>query len=147
MNLNIPRLKELVSTNFSDVQQIDDSVIRITKKVGELPFAVYYFDVGEELPGTKKELIKYLDRVIGSHYFQGQKSLQWNNYLYFVISKIRLKQKEVIRTKKLIETDRTYARKFVISEDELDSILTPKIITPENATPHASILINLDRSP
>ena len=46
MNLNIPRLKELVSTNFSDVQQIDDSVIRITKKAGELPFAVYYFDVG-----------------------------------------------------------------------------------------------------
>lgn len=140
MNLNIPRLKELVSTNFSDVQQIDDSVIRITKKAGELPFAVYYFDVGEELPGTKKELIKYLDRVIGSHYFQGQKSLQWNNYLYFVTSEVRLKNNKVIQTKKLIESDRTYARKFVISEDELDSILTPKIITPEDATPHASIL-------
>jgi exonuclease SbcC len=87
MTLNISQLRDRVTAaHFSDVDQVDDSIIRFTRRAGELPFAVYYFDVAQDLPGTQEKLTKYQDRVIGSYYFEGRKSLQWSNYLYFVTS-------------------------------------------------------------
>lgn len=140
MTLNIAQLRERVAALFSDVEQVEASIIRSTKKSGELPFAVYYFDVTEDLPGTQEALTRYQDRVIGSHYFEGKKSLQWSNYLYFITSGDRLASSEVRQAKELIEGDRSYARKFVISEEELDSVLAPTVVTPAKTTPHASIL-------
>jgi len=140
MTLNISQLRERVVARFSDVEQVDDSIIRFTRKAGELPFAVYYLDVAQDLPGTQEALTKYQDRVIGSRYFDGRKSLQWNNYLYFVTSADRLERSEVRKAKELIEHDRSYARKFVISEDELDWVLTPPVVALVDATPRANVL-------
>ncbi len=140
MTLNIAQLRERVATRFPDVKQVDDSIIRFTKKEGELPFAVCYVDIGQNLPGTPETLTKYQDRVIGSHYFEGRKSLQWSNYLYFVTSGDRLASDEVRDAKELIERDRNYARKFVITEEDLDSILTPPVVEAATVTPQASIL-------
>jgi len=49
-------------------------------------FAVYYIDVSDHLPTSPAELTSYQDRVIGKRYFDGNKSLQWSNYLFFVVS-------------------------------------------------------------
>lgn len=139
--LDISKLCErAAAAHFSDVKQVDDSIIRFTKKAGELPFAVYYFDLAQDLPETPERLTKYQDRVIGRHYFEGNKSLQWNNYLYFVTSNYRLATGEMSRAKELIESDRRYARKFVISEEDVDLVLAPHIATPTDVTPHAGIL-------
>jgi hypothetical protein len=140
MTLSVSELQERVATQFSDVQQVDESIIRFTKKSGKNPFAVCYFDITDDLPGTVDTLSKYQDRVIGMHYFEGSKSLQWNNYLYFIISEDRLAKKEVRQAKELIENDRKYARKFVISEDQIDSVLKPPVVVHTDITPHANIL-------
>lgn len=141
MTLNISQLRERVAAEqFSDVEQVDNSIIRFIRKAGELPFAVYYVDVADDLPETQEMLTKYQDRVIGSHYFEGKKSLQWSNYLYFITSRDRLASREVRQAKELIERDRSYARKFVIPEEELDSVLKPPVVALADATPHASIL-------
>ena len=42
---------------------------------------------------------KYQDRVIGSHYFEGRKSLQWSNYLYFITSRDRFASSKSDRLK------------------------------------------------
>jgi DNA repair exonuclease SbcCD ATPase subunit len=140
MTLNISQLRERVARQFSDVEQVDDSIIRFTRKAGELPFAVCYLDVAQDIPRTQETLTKYQDRVIGSRYFEGGKSLQWNYYLYFVTSAARLHLSEVREARELIERDRSYARKFVISEEELDSVLTPPVVEPAEATPRANVL-------
>lgn len=142
MNLNVSQLRERLAAEvgFTSVEQVNDSIIRSTRQSGEFPFAVYYFDIAQDLPGTQETLTKYQDRVIGSHYFEGRKSLQWSNYLYFITSGDRLASGELRQTKELIEHDRSYARKFVISEEELDSVLKPPVVVPSDATPHASIL-------
>lgn len=139
MSLNIEKIKERVASHFSDIQQVEDSVIRFTKKSGQKSYAVYYLDVAKDLPGTQENLNKYQDRVIGRYYFEGQKSLQWSNYLYFITSGDHLAKNEVRQAKELIERDRSYARKFVITEDELDAILSPRKIASADG-PHASIL-------
>ena len=125
---------------FPDVEQVDDSVLRFTRKAGEQPFAVYYLDIAQDPPSSQEMLRSYQDRVIGKHYFDGKKSLQWSNYLYFITSGDRLASSQIRLAKGIIERDRSYARKFVITEDELDSVLAPDVFAPATATPHASIL-------
>ena len=133
-------MKERVAAQFADMEQVEDSIIRFTKKVDQKPYAVYYLDFSKDLPATQEKLDKYLDRVVGRYYFEGPASLQWSNYLYFITSKELLVTSEMLQAKELIERDRSYARKFVITEENLDSILSPlTVITPDTA-PHTSIL-------
>ena len=58
MQLNISKLKERIADKFPEVKQIDDSVVRITKKAWDSPFAVYFFDIGEDLFNLSKNYTK-----------------------------------------------------------------------------------------
>jgi exonuclease SbcC len=139
MSLNFNEMKERFSAQFADMQQVEDSIIRFTKKADQKPYAVYYLDFTEDLPETQEKLNKYQDRVIGRYYFDGRPSLQWSNYLYFIANEELLANSEMQKAKELIERDRSYARKFVIMDEELDSILSPlTVVTPDTA-PHTSI--------
>ena len=140
MTVTASQLHSRVVARFPDAEQINDTVIRFTKKMEGNPYAVYYLDVAQNLPSSQEILTKYQDRIIGSHYFEGSKSLQWSNYLYFITSREQLKRGEVIDAKDLIERDRNYARKFVIPEDEIDQILKPPVIAPTELAPHEGIL-------
>jgi DNA repair exonuclease SbcCD ATPase subunit len=140
MTLDITQLQKRIALKFPDVEQVDDSILRFTKGLEGTPYAVYYLDIAQDFPSSQKMLAKYQDRVIGSHYFEGRKSLQWSNYLYFITSHNRLMSDELVGAKDLIEQDRSYARKFVIPEEDLELVLTPPVIAPAEATPHAGIL-------
>jgi hypothetical protein len=125
---------------FAEVEQIDESIIRAVRKSESQPFAVYYFDITDELPETKDKLTRYQDRVIGRRYFEGNKSLQWSNYLYFLTSTERWKNPALRETRELIELDRLYARKFVIPEEEIESILDPPVVSPSASIRQVNIL-------
>ncbi|RLA41105.1 MAG: hypothetical protein DRR42_25040, partial [Gammaproteobacteria bacterium] len=140
MTVTASQLHSRVIAHFPDAEQINDTVIRFTKKMEGNPYAVYYLDVAQNLPSSQEILTKYQDRIIGSYYFKGRKSLQWSNYLYFITSREQLKRGEVIDAKGLIERDRNYARKFVIPEDEVGLILKPSVIAPTELAPHEGIL-------
>jgi exonuclease SbcC len=140
LSISISQLRDRVAAQFKDVEQVDESIIRYTRKLDDLPFAVYYLDVAEDLPETSEKLTQYQDRVIGSHYFEGEKSLQWSNYLYFITDRKRLESSQLRQAKDLIERDRNYARKFVIAEEELDSVLAPSVAGPTEAFPRTNIL-------
>src|SRR5437588_10685544 len=135
MTLDISELRERIAAQLSEYEPVGNSIIRFTRKVGEVPFAVCYVDITPDLPNTQDKLTKYQDDVIGPRYFEGRKSLQWSTYLYFVTSAERLANKDVRAAKELIERDRSYARKFVISEKELDSVLNPAVVAPVDPSP------------
>lgn len=126
MTMTLKRLREKVEPLYTDVQQISDTVLRCIRKAGHSPFAVYYLDVGDDLPQPPDNLNNYLNRIVGKRYFEGSSSLQWNNYLYFIRSADRLKDNAWREAKELVEKDKIYARKFVITETELDLVLRPK---------------------
>ncbi len=140
MTLSITQLRDQMARRYSDVEQIDDSVIRFTRKSRDRPFAIYYVDINPLLPETPQALTSYQDRVIGQRYFAGKKSLQWSNYLYFVVSDDQSRSSAVRKARELIEVDRTYARKFVITEDELESAFEPRAIAQSEEVPGANIL-------
>ena len=138
--LSLTRLHDRMISRFHDVEQVGESVIRFTRLRKDCPFAVYYVDISSSLPSTLEELTSYQDRVIGKRYFDGRKSLQWSTYLFFVVSDERSTTDAVSEARKLIEQDRTYARKSVITETELDSAIEPQTLEASDALPESNIL-------
>lgn len=133
-------LRDQMATRYPDHTRIGDSILRVVRKLGDSPIAAYFFDFSEHLPITNAELDDYQDRYIGPDYFAADKSLQWNSYLYFVIRKQLLSGKDVPQLRNTIENDRRYARKFVITPEELESVLTPTAVTETGRHPSGDIL-------
>jgi recombinational DNA repair ATPase RecF len=138
--LNVTQLRERIATEFPDAVQVANTVVRFVRSANDRPYAICYVDIAEEFPRTRDDLTKYQDRVIGQHYFEGRKSLQWSNYLYFVMTSEQLRIPQVRRAKEFIEADRAYARKFVIAEDELEQVLSPSIVAATGGDQAASVL-------
>ena len=119
MTLSVAQLNDHFAHRFSDFKQVDENIVRFTRQLEGQPFAIYYLDSSAIIPESRKELQTYLDRVIGQHYFEGNKSLQWSHYLFFLVSDEQLHTDAMRGAKEWIEQDRTYARKWVITEKEL----------------------------
>ena len=89
---------------------------------GGRPYAIRYFDVGGDLVSTASNLRDYLNKLLGASYFNSEKAdLRWNHYLYFVTDAAR--DDAFLTAQRAIESDREYARKFVVDESELDRLL------------------------
>jgi hypothetical protein len=104
--------------------------VRITRKAGNRAFAVCYIDIASQLPSSPEALNEYQDRIVGRHFFDGPKSLQWSNYLFFVLPSEQANAIGQQSTRLFIERDRKYARKFVIAESELDVAIAPPVVQP-----------------
>ena len=138
--LNVTQLRDRVAADYPDATQVSETAVRFVKSANNRPFAVCYLDIGKNLPHTTKDLLRYQDEVIGKHYFEGQKSLQWSNYVYFVTTAQRLESEQFRSIKFLIESDRAYARKFVIAEEDLDTVLAPAPVVGANFRGRSDIL-------
>lgn len=138
--LSFDELQQKVTARFSDAKTIENGVIRFVRKLNDHPFAVCYLALDADLPNDEQELTQYQDRVVGGLYFEGATSLQWSNYLYFITSTQRLGSQKVQRAKEFIERNRSYARKFVVSDRELDQILAPPVATPEGAATRPNVI-------
>jgi len=125
MTLTVEQLRSRLAPQFPDIEQVDESVIRFTRRANDRDFAVCYVDVSDDLPTSPQLLDNYQDKIIGKRYFEGRKSLQWSNYLYFVVDAEKAAGETLQQTRELIQRDRKYARKFVIAEGELDWAISP----------------------
>jgi len=150
MTVSVEQLRQRLLPQYPDLEDVGENVVRFIRRAGSRPFAVYYVDVSAHIPNTAEELNEYQDRIIGRRFFEGSKSLQWSNYLYFVVgSHVSLKAKEIV------ECDRKYARKYVVTESELTSALTPPVFQVAEGAIDSNILstwtnllaaANLDRA-
>ena len=140
MSLTLSQLRSRVQPLYPDVEQIGETVLRYTRSSEQSPFAVCYLDIVKDVPDTPDELTRYLERVVGAGYFDGKSSLQWNNYLYFIKDPTAFADSAIQKAKEVVERDRTYARKFVIAETELDSVLRPRIVRPSEGTKKPDVI-------
>lgn len=124
MNLQLAR--EKLGNKLGNVSEIASGILRAVRRHGDQELAAYVFDLNDRIPGTVGELNDYLDDVIGPTYFNKDASLdlRWNNYLYFVVGKGVAASPGFQTIKENLETDRSYARKFVVVEDEFDRVLS-----------------------
>jgi exonuclease SbcC len=134
MMISVQELRNRVVSRYPQAEIVGETTVRYVREAEDRPFAIYYLDVTQNIPQDERGLASYLDAIVGRPYFDGPKSLQWSNYLYFITTASRLQTKEIRRARELIETDRRYARKFVISEEEIDGVLSPRPVVTRRST-------------
>jgi exonuclease SbcC len=150
MTVLLERIRSNLSPRFPGLEQVGEMVLRFERKAHDRAFAVCYVDVSPQIPNTPTLLYEYQERIVGKWYFQGRKSLQWSNYLFFVVEAPPSPE-----TRDIVERDRRYARKFVVTEPELDTALSPpkykvsdSVIKTDILTTWTNLLAeaNLDRA-
>lgn len=123
--MNFQSAREKLGRKLTNVSEVAVGVLRGIRRNNERDVAAYVFDLNNRLPDTVGELSSYLDEVMGPVYFDKDASpdLRWNNYLYFVVDNGSDGNPAFRATKRNVESDRSYARKFVINEEDLDRVL------------------------
>ena len=122
--MDIKQVVTKLEGKYSSLEQVADTVYRGVDLYHERPFAVRYFDLSDNLLSAAGDLHGYQDKLLGKSYYdaEAKADLRWNHYLYFVTAALR-EDNAFVRAKAVVEADREYARKLVVTEAELDGIL------------------------
>ena len=72
--------------------------------------------------------MNYLERHLTADFYQHEGSLQWNYYLYFVLEEALFEQVWRDGKAAAIEADRTFARKYVKSEELFDAEIVAPLV-------------------
>lgn len=115
--------REILSHLLVDIQDIDDSVIRGEKRLGSQTYAVAYVDLADAVVKRSKNLREFQERILGDDFFDAPGDLRWNKYLYLVAGPNSISDPDFAVAKANIEADKDYARKRVVSESDLESLL------------------------
>lgn len=100
-----------VVKNFDNVEQI----AKIEHNFGNTLISKYFIDLKSDY--NEINIQEYQEKFISKDYFDTDGNAQWNYYLIFV------RENFDAETKRLIEKDESYARKFVFTSQELRGYL------------------------
>ncbi|RYH59501.1 MAG: hypothetical protein EON54_11095 [Alcaligenaceae bacterium] len=115
--------REALSHLLVGLHDVDDSVVRGEKKLGEQTYAVAYVDFADDVVDRSLHLRDFQERILADDFFDTPGDLRWNKYLYFVAGPNSKSNPQFASAKAVIEADKDYARKRVISQDDLESLL------------------------
>lgn len=128
--------RESLNRLLVGLHDVDDSVVRGEKKLGEQTYAVAYVDFADDVVERSLHLREFQERILADDFFDTPGDLRWNKYLYFVAGPNSTANPQFAAAKAAIEADKDYARKRVISQDDLESLLGgPKLF---DAAEHGS---------
>lgn len=139
--------REALSHLLVDIQDIDESVVRGEKRLGSQTYAVAYVDLADAVVARSQNLREFQERILGDDFFDATGDLRWNKYLYIVAGPNSMADATAFATAKTtIEADKDYARKRVVSEDELESLLGgAALFEPTSASQAANVLSDWER--
>lgn len=115
--------REALSHLLVGLHDIDDSVVRGEKKLGDQTYAVAYVDFADDVVERSLHLRDFQERILADDFFDAPGDLRWNKYLYIVAGPNSKASPQFAEAKAAIEADKDYARKRVISQDDLESLL------------------------
>lgn len=118
--INIETIQSNLSKHFKNPQLIAENVLRYEENDAEgRVFALHYFTTTIDLAKAADGLQDFQDQILGNTYYETQGDLRWNHYLYFIIDENVLSSTEALKEKARIESNQSYARKFVLTPREL----------------------------
>jgi chromosome segregation protein len=121
--LEMQAAREALTHFLVGLHDVDDSVVRGEKKLGDQTYAVAYVDFADEVVERSLHLRDFQERILADDFFDAPGDLRWNKYLYFVAGPNSKANPQFTAAKAAIEADKDYARKRVISQDDLESLL------------------------
>lgn len=123
------------------VEDVGDAVVRGERLHAGKCFAVAYIDLADDVVGRAQSLRKFQERILGDDFFNSPGDLRWNKYIYIVAGPKSKEQPEFQHAKAVIEADEDFARKWVVSEDELAYVLgSAQYFTPNTSSQEFDIV-------
>jgi len=118
-----PSIYEKVTKRWGQVTQLEEEVLIAELTHNQKCYSVVFIDFLDDVVGRAEDLISFQDRILGDKFFSSQGDLRWNKYLYFLAGQNSLNHPGYLKAKTLIESDKDYARKRVVTEAELETLL------------------------
>ena len=123
--IDVDRAVRTLKDRYGPLREVSEHIFRATDTYESQTYAVRYFDLRDAVVPTAHDLSRYQDQLLGKDYFDphSESDLRWNYYLYFVTSQSNWVDDSFMNARAVVEANRQYARKRVISEADLESVL------------------------
>lgn len=121
------RFTNKLKARFGSISEVKPGILRASERFGDREYAVRYFDLTGNLGVAASRLREYQEDLMTETFFgpDSPADLRWNHYVYFVAGDEEAKSPAFHDAKVRIEADRTYARKAVLTEQELEVLIAP----------------------
>ena len=118
------RVLKGLQSRFGELKPIRPGVFRAAQSFGGRDYAVRYFDLTGKLDEAASHLREYQEDLMAETYFgtDAPSDLRWNHYLYFVATDEDAVRHDFRVLKSQLESDRTYARKAVLTEHDVEAL-------------------------
>jgi chromosome segregation protein len=116
---NVDVVRDKVLKKLAHVIDLGDGVLRGDRRFHDKTFATAYVDLSDDIVERSRNLAKFQEDLLGESFFDGEGNHRWNSYLYFWAGPRSMENAEFHEAKSRIERDRHYARKFVLTEEDL----------------------------
>lgn len=131
---SIESVREVINKHFQQVKDLGDGIVRGERRHNGKPYAVAYIDLSDEVVERSRDLKRFQEGLIGADFFSSDNDLRWNSYLFFWAGPHSTASEAFPNAKAQIESDRHFARKFVLDEQALARRLGEKSAeTPQAA--------------
>jgi chromosome segregation protein len=117
-------VRERVVALLGEVSDVEDAVVRAERRYEGKSYAVAYVDLADDVVGRAQYLHEFQERILGDDFFGTSGDLRWNKYLFIVAGPKSRSHGDFEAAKAAIESDKEYARKRVVSEMELEALLS-----------------------
>jgi hypothetical protein len=117
--MNIEHIKEVLTCKYGEIVAHGEQIFKVTRRHNSRPLGVYFFDCTNYLGKTDFDLDTYQESLLAQEFYRQRASLQWNIYLYFLCEESVFN--DLLKSGRIseIESNREYARKYVITEHRL----------------------------
>lgn len=112
-------VREKVIERLAHAVDLGNGLLRGDRRHHDKTFATAYIDLSDDIVERSRNLAKFQEELLGESFFEGEGNQRWNSYLYFWAGPRSSKDADFQEAKAKIERDRHYARKFVLTEEDL----------------------------
>lgn len=112
-------VRRAITEKLADVKDLGNGILRGERHYGGKAYATAYVDLSDHVVERWRELSNFQERLLGADFFRADGDQRWNSYLYFWAGPNSCQNAEFLKAKARIEGDRHFARKFVLSEEDL----------------------------
>lgn len=116
---NVDVVREKVLKKLAHAIDLGNGVLRGDRRFHDKTFATAYVDLSDNIVERSHNLAKFQEDLLGESFFDGEGNQRWNSYLYFWAGPRSTEDAKFQEAKSRIERDRHYARKFVLTEEDL----------------------------
>jgi exonuclease SbcC len=116
-------VRQTVVNLLGDLKDVEEAVVSAERLYEGKCYAMAYVDLADNVVGRANELNEFQERILGDDFFGTPGDLRWNKYLYIIAGPKSLSDTGFEKAKTEIESDKEYARKRVVSEEELEALL------------------------